>query len=231
MRIRKSENGQSQQAETSGSRPSGIVVLTKAAQSTGIMDGQMRFWNVFFAGCLLAGGVVHADVQPTAPRAAAGSAGGNGLELTNDEQEFSFKSRKFSLSIPGGTTFVLPPGLVLPPDMMIKLQAANASPPANLPVVENGTASGLSPPPPSVVQLPLGNSSPQKPKNLLSPSKETAKETLKVDPPAQPARQTQPLPVQRANYKESGLSAYQGYGSLVLGPAKKNDFKVLNDWE
>ncbi|XP_055332210.1 cyclin-dependent kinase inhibitor 1C-like [Paramacrobiotus metropolitanus] len=73
----------------------------------------------------------------------------NGIDLSQDQQEFTFKSSTFKLSIPGGPSFILPPGYQLPPDVMAQLQAqaaqsSSAAPPAQ---ALQPTPSALLPPP------------------------------------------------------------------------------------
>ena len=60
------------------------------------------------------------------PATNAGSSN-NGLQLSSNQQEFTFKSNQLTLSVPGGPTFVLPPGFVLPPDVTAKLQQAEVA--------------------------------------------------------------------------------------------------------
>ncbi|OQV25077.1 hypothetical protein BV898_01285 [Hypsibius exemplaris] len=103
------------------------------------------------------------------PGGTTGGNGNNGLQLTNNQQEFTFKSNSLTLSIPGGPTFVLPPGFVLPPDMVAKLQTAQvtnnagqaqaqegAPQQAGGPVIGNGSPGAVIPLIPVVGDVPGG---------------------------------------------------------------------------
>jgi hypothetical protein len=79
--------------------------------------------------------------------------GGNGLQLSNDQQEFTFKSNSLRLTVPGGPTFVLPPGFQLPPDIAAQLQSRQQTQ-----VAQQVNGQGALQGPPPVSQSPIGTS-------------------------------------------------------------------------